>query len=462
MFMRHRFSIACLCLFLLTAGLGCKGLSKEEKAAIRPIKLQYWTVYNDVPTLRAFAAEYKKMRPYVTVEIRQLRSSEFDDSFLNALADDKAPDIISVHSREIRRYQERLAPLPSAVKVSTITIKGKYNPETIVNTFTQAMPTQAQIKRDWLSVVPGDVIIDNNVWGLPLAIDTLALYYNKDILDAAGVAEPPKTWDEFVSAVKKTTAYGADGAIVQSGVGMGGAANVSNGFDVLSLLMMQNNITLADGRAVRFADGMDRPRENSPVFESLRFYTNFAQEESDVYTWNDKMENSFEAFVRGKTAFYFGFAFEYPRIRARAPHMVLETVSVPQLSPDAKDAVNIANYWVEGVVKKSKHQDEAWDFIRFITLPDQVAAYTKATHQPSPLRSQVGKQKEDPEMTAFTTYILTAKNWYRGKNIDGAVSAFSDMIRSFRVPYIEGAKEGPVERDANIIIRTAKIIQQTM
>ena len=46
-------------MFLLTTGFGCKGLSSQQQQAVRPVALEYWTVYNDVDMLKKFAAEYK-------------------------------------------------------------------------------------------------------------------------------------------------------------------------------------------------------------------------------------------------------------------------------------------------------------------------------------------------------------------------------------------------------------------
>lgn len=60
----------------------------------------------------------------------------------------------------------------------------------------------------------GTVTADGKVWGLPRAFSTKALYYNKDLFEAAGLDpnSPPKTWDELYSAAaaikEKTDADG--------------------------------------------------------------------------------------------------------------------------------------------------------------------------------------------------------------------------------------------------------------
>lgn len=455
---KRLFSVFLLSLTLLVGGLGCKGLSQEETQAIRPVRIQYWTVFNNVDELRRIAEEYKKVRPYVTVDIRRLRFEEFEGVLLNALAEDTGPDIISVQNTALRGKLTRLAPMPANVTMANIQVKGKYAQETIVTMEQVAMPTQNYIQSAYVQTVPDDVVVDGKVYGLPVAIDTLALYYNKDLLDAAGVPLPPRTWPELFEAVKKATKFDAEGKIVQAGIAMGAGANIDNAFDILSLLMYQTNVPMSSGRQVTFAEGLqNRALENHPAMQVLRFYTDFARDTKEIYTWNTSMPNAFESFVQGKSAFYLGFAYDAARIRARAPQMNLEVTTAPQL-PDATPT-NVSNYWVESVLKKSKHQNEAWDFVRFMTLPQNVATYTAAANQPSPLRTQVTAQLNNPALAPFASQVLVAKNWYKGNNIDVVRKAFAAMADQSLAPLLEN--EDQTVRDANALVRAAQVTQQT-
>jgi multiple sugar transport system substrate-binding protein len=439
-------------------GLGCKGLSAEQQAAVTPVTLNYWTIYNDTAQLRAFADEYKLLRPYVTVNIRQVRTDTFDDMFVTALADNVAPDMVSMHIRNLGKHANRLDPMPSSVQVANMYETGKYKKELVVEQITQNMPTRTSLSKDYVTTVLADISNGNSIYGLPLAIDTMALYYNRDILDKAGIAEPPKTWAEFIEAVKKTTIYNSKGEVVQSGVALGTATNIPYAFDILSFLIMQNGVTPARDNSVLFANGFGaRTATNHPVLEALRFYTDFARPTKDVYSWNDTMGNAYDAFVSGKTAFYFGYAFESKRIKARAPQMHIDVVSLLQLNPSAMG--NSANYWIETVVGDSTNKDEAWDFIRFMTTLENVEKYTTVTGQVSPYRSQISKQLEDINIAPFAEQALVASNWYQGRDFDVAKKAFDDLITGYLRPY--GPEEKPLERDANLVIRSAQTIQQT-
>lgn len=53
------------------------------------------------------------------------------------------------------------------------------------------------------------VHIGEGIYGLPMGAGPMALFYNKEVFDKAGVTEPPATWDEFYEAAKKIRATGS-------------------------------------------------------------------------------------------------------------------------------------------------------------------------------------------------------------------------------------------------------------
>lgn len=455
---KYKFSIVILFGFtLIFSGIGCKGLSQEDMIATKPVTLNYWTVYDDVEKLTEFAKEYKTIRSYVTINVRQVRYDEFDSLFTNALADGVAPDIISIHSRWLRRYQNRLDPAPDSVNVARIIIKGKIKPETIVTIDNNAMPTKNYLKKAYVSVVADDVTIDDKIYGFPLAMDTLAMYYNKELLDKAGIPLVPTTWLEFSEAVKKSTRFGKNGEIVQAGVALGTGANIKNSFDIISLLLLQNGVKIEQGKRVSFMDRLTDREPNHPTFQAMRFYTNFARPTKDVYSWNESMGDSLDEFARGRSVFFFGFAYDRPRIKALGPQIKFDIEPVPQLNSAVP--ANVASYWVESVVFKSANKNEAWDFIRFMSEPANIKKYVSATKQPSPLRAQIAQEQEDPELGPFAKQALTAQNWYKGKNVEAADKAFNDLFAAYLQPYKDD--EESLGRNINVLSIAQSVIQQT-
>lgn len=459
--MKRIITIILMLSFLGITGFGCKGLSVEEKISVKAVTLNYWTVYNDVAQLKKFAAEFKIQRPYIKVNIRQVRYEEFEDLLLNALADDVSPDVVSLNVRDLHKYAPRLSAMPSSVETSKIFTQGQYFKETVIETETLPMPTTRYVESQYIKTVYDDVVINKEIYGLPLAVDTLVLYYNEDLLDKAGFAEPPKTWDDFTEAIKASTKFDANGGILQSGVALGTGGNIDNAFDILSLFMLQSGVTMAKGNYVGFAAGLGPGSfEDHPTVKALNFYTDFARPNKEVYTWDKKQGNALKEFVRGKAAFYFGFAYDLPLIQAQAPQMNLEVIPVPQLNEE--ESINVANYWVESVVNKSKHKNEAWDFVRFITTPEKVKEYTTATRQPTPLRSQIADQKEDDILGPFVSQILNVENWYRGRDYTVAKEAVMKMLDVYTEPFEDNPKQSEVQYKASLITNAARVVQQTM
>ena len=65
------------------------------------------------------------------------------------------------------------------------------------------------------------VKIDGQYYGLPTAVRSLALFYNKDIFAEVGIEAPPTTWDEFVAAAQAINVSDAFG-YSRIGYGFGG------------------------------------------------------------------------------------------------------------------------------------------------------------------------------------------------------------------------------------------------
>jgi multiple sugar transport system substrate-binding protein len=457
--MSNRILIFCLALLLLPIlGLGCKGLSETEQASIEPVTLTYWTVFGDVTFLESMAKQYNALRPYVKINVRRLRYEEFEDRLIRSLADDVQPDIVSIHNHWIRKYQNRLDPMPSSVQVANAYIKGKYAQELIVEQENNPMISIAQLRNSYVSAVAGDVVISGNIYGLPLSVDTLALYYNKELLDRAGIPEPPRTWEELLDAVQKTRRVSSDGRIIQSGIAMGTGSNIPNAPDILSLLVMQKELDMTRGNAVTFHVDLKRLGDAHPTIEALRFYTQFADSEREAYTWNNTFRGAFQEFTAGRSAFYIGYAFDQARIRQRSPQLRYEVLPMPQLDEDRP--INVANYWIESVMAKSENKNVAWDFIRFLNNPDNIAAYSATTRQPSPLRSQVNDQVDDRFLGPFAQSALSAENWYRGQNIDVANDVLVDMIEGYLRPVPDGITRE--KRDSDLLNTAARRMQLTM
>lgn len=454
----YRYSrIVCFIGALALFGFGCRGLSQTEQQAIRPVTVDYWTVYEDIDMLRQFASEYQQFRPYVNINIRRVREDQFDDLFVNALADDVSPDIVSISVRELPKYRSRLARMPASVQVANVFVRGGLSQETVVEPVVNAMPTLNTVRRSYINAVVDGAVRGNTVYGLPLAVDTMALYVNRDLLDAAGVPELPENWDEFVETVKDVTRYDDAGRVVQSGVAMGTVNNIPNALDLLAILWMQNGLPLDERGISSLSVANLSEVPNHPTFQTLRFFSDFARSDRDVYTWDESLSTARNEFIRGRSVFYFGYAYERADIDARAPQLDYEIIPIPQLDPT--NPKNITNFAIQSVSEKSDAPNEAWDFIRYITQAQNVERYLGATMLPTPLRSQVTAQAGVLEMQPFLQGILTATNWYQGEDYAAATNALGTLINRYVRPLTEDQDRN--ERDALLLDTFIRTVQQS-
>lgn len=429
-------------------GQGCtQKPSAQITNATKPVTLTWWRVFDSGETVQPIVSAYRAMHPNVTIDYKTMRLDEYESKLVNAMAEDRGPDILTLHNTWIPKYQNKLAPIPDTITVPFTHIEGSIKKETVTQLVTNPGLSIKDLKKNFIDTVADDVILNvpaenpklpnvDKIFGLPLAADTLVMYYNKDLLNAAGIAQPPVYWtdssgssDSFQKMVPRLTKQDTQGNIVQSGAALGTAKNVDRFADILSLLMMQNGTRMkgSDNAAIFNQIPVELSgRPNPPADDALVFYTDFANPAKEVYSWNDKMPSSLTAFASGQTAFFFGYAYNLSTIRAQAPKLNLGIAKIPQINGNPE--INYANYWVEGVSKKSANINWAWDFLEFATSAEQATKYLDAAHRPTALRALISKQTTDIDLSVFADQLLTAKSWYHGKNEAAAEQALADMI----------------------------------
>jgi multiple sugar transport system substrate-binding protein len=290
-----------------------------------------------------------------------------------------------------------------------------------------------QVKELYPDVVGKNVIINNEIYGLPLSLESLIMLYNKDILNQSGITEAPTDWQVLNEDVQKITRFDTNGKIIQSGAAMGTGTNVNHAMAILSVLMLQSGSPMINNQGLP-SMFENTTNEKDPDFTALNFYKAFASPDKSVYSWNPQMPFSLNAFMAGSVGFIFGYNYNVPTIRAQAPKINLGVAPIPQLNPGTPS--NYADYALEVVSKKTSHSDEAWDFLLFASSAREVATkqnkevkkFLDVTKRPAALRSLINTQLEDEDLHAAATQTLTATNWYRGKDFTTAETAFDQML----------------------------------
>ncbi len=173
---------------------------------------------------------------------------------------------------------------------------------------------------------------------LPLTIDPVVMYYNRDLYSNSGVASVPKTWTGFLEVLNRLTTKTDQGVITGSGLAFGETDNVTNFKLILELLLLQAGNPLSSPTATGFRSVLaDRLGFNTaPGPAALDFFTAFSDPGKVTYSWNETLDNDRSMFALGRLANYFGLASELGQIRAQNPNINLDVVVVPQREEGAR------------------------------------------------------------------------------------------------------------------------------
>lgn len=407
-------------LFVIAIAKG-RGGTDVPDALKTPITLKYWRVFDQQDDFADIIARYRALHPHVTIEYRQFTYEEYEDELLRGWAKGTGPDILSIQNSWVKKYVAEgfLAPLPPTTQVAEFKVVKALGirPEIRVTAPVKPSLTVADITNTFMDVVKTDVIADNAIYGLPLSIDTLALYYNKKLLTEAKIPLPATGYTELYSEhLPRLKKESGTGEILQSAIAMGTAENVTRSQDILLLLMMQNlaqaGLPLTDARGnYNFLAPSPVNAQELPAKNAFDFYTSFASPTRESYTWNATLPLSLNAFVEGRVAYLFGYAYHKQQIEQLSNGTLdFGVAPFPQLGKE----VNIANYWVETVAASSPNSMTAWDFVEFAAREDNAITYLNRTKKPTALKTLVETQKQDPFLSLFVDQALLAQSWYGG------------------------------------------------
>lgn len=419
--LKHKALIAAALVMLFASGCGSTSSNQSR------ITLKVWGTFETTDKMQPFINDFQQKHPNVQIQYTEKSVDSYESDLLNALASGNGPDIFAIGNAWLPKYSDKLVEAPS----------NYFNLRDYKSTF--------------VDVAYNDFVKNGKIYAVPFSVDTLALYYNKDILGSAGIATPPKTWDELSKDVQKITIAGSNGAFQRSGITLGTTSNVNRAQDVLYLMMLQNGAQpyTSDFSQSTLDSSIQDSSGNTvyPAAAALDFYTSFSNPTSPNYSWNAKSNYSIDAFANGQAAFMYGYSYTRDDIMRKAPNLNYDVAPVPQPKID-QNLVNYANYWGFAVSKQSKSANAAWAFLANSTSKDNLTAYYKLHKLPSSRKDIINDQINDLDIGIFAAQSLTAKSFYkvdeakvdsiilsaidsvvlRGKQVEDAISSASQQI----------------------------------
>ena len=449
-------TVLAVCIFAVAFALtGCS--SSKNNATTASMTLYWWRSAEDAPSsvLQDIVDTYNKNNSSVKVEVVLKDPRTYEQEALAALAGAQnvanAPDILSIRGEDLPRFVPQLVAAPNDIFDQSLSAKkktGKSVTDTVSDLF--------------VPVVPKSVIFASNgsanglVYGLPMAIDNLALYRNTNLITAAAdrlnqenkllqnttseqlntlkkqIKAAPKTWTDLANIVPYLTVKSGND-ISQGAIALGTGSNVERSYDILQTMMLQNGtqMTSSDMNTATFNLGQSTSLNDQNLgLKSLDFYLRFASPQDPLYTWNAAMPDSISAFEQGKVAMMIQYASAYRFIINEAPQIKnnIDVSPMPQIvdstNATAGNSIQVmSRMWVEAATASrgdANRQNAAWNFIAYATSKAGSKPYLSAMKIPSALKDA----SERVKFQVFADQKNISDTWYKGHKAEEIDEAF--------------------------------------
>lgn len=431
-----------LVLPLLASAVVLSGCGKVTAPSYK-IDLEVWGIFDDSDAYQGALSTYQRIaQSHIgAVTYRKMTADTYREDLLSAFAEGRGPDVFLIRSSWLPLFRNLIVAAP------------------------EYEFSEKDFRDAFVDVAADDLVVDGRTYGAPISVDSLGLYYNKNLLNAAGIATPPLTWDELETDIKLLNSVDYYGNIRQSGVALGTSKNINRSTDILMAMAEQRGIrTLRDG----FRDDVDVSSE--PMRQAMSYYAGFASIGSERYSWNADQHYSIDAFSEGNLAMMMNYSWQVDAIRKKNAKLNFGVAPLPQIRGAAP--ANFANYWVFVVAKDrkapstdqktktfpdGKYNDirahESWQFLHYLAFPhpgnafvlrnalmtdssaqvevkeDPAATILARTGQPAARRDLITEQRKDPWLAPFAYGNLIAKGWRVG-DTESAEQILSDAIES--------------------------------
>lgn len=328
------------------SGLATTGFIGADVQPSGPVTIEYWQYELETKTklVGELITEFQAANPNITVKHVNFPYDDFRQQVAAAVQAGEGPDVLNVYFGWISSYvqQQFLVPLPA-----------EYFPAD-------------QIEQDYFPTVQAAKVKDA-YYALPTAVRTLALFYNKDILDAAG-QKPPTNWEEIVSVAQATVKKDGDTfdtVGITSDIGGQGHNWWREG------LIRQNG-------ALPFKDDTQNRELNWTSAESVEaftYLTNFLMTEK--VTQAGFQTDGPTAFGSGKAALHVDGSYRVGSLKASNPELNYGVVPLPE----HKDKASFSSFWANTITRNVKDGDKmiaAAKFIDFLSSPGVQQRWTPA------------------------------------------------------------------------------------
>ena len=359
------------------------------------VTLTYWGLWDSKEIMDPLIQEYQQLHPNIKINYIQQDFAHRSEDYAyignyyaavtERLSQTGGVDIMRVHHSW----------LPNIARFLTAAPAGLFDIQDIQNNYYKPA-LQAML---W----------GENVVSVPLQIDSVVMFYNPTLLEQAQVQTPPKDWEQVLQYAPKLTQKDGD-RITTAGIAIGTGSNVFHAPEILLMLFTQSDVPILDPQTRRFA------LTTEEAAAALKYYVNFHEQG----VWSYKLPMDLSMFVNCRLAILFAPSWRAINFRASNPELDF-AVAPPPVLPGARPDVDqyIANFYVEVVPKNSPNAKEAWEFLKWLSEPEQLQKLyanqrsVRGLDWPSP-RKDVGESQDSYNPLAAIVHQMAPKTrtWF--------------------------------------------------
>jgi multiple sugar transport system substrate-binding protein len=276
---------------------------------------------------------------------------------------------------------------------------------------------------------------NGNIYGLPLTVDARALFYNRKLLQAAGV-QPPRNWTELRNAAIKLTKRDAAGKLQVSGFAL----------DDVGLFSMW--IKQAGGSMLN-ADNTKTAFNSPQGLRVLEFWNQLLNKDKIYETGFGRGEgNAQDPFVTGKIAMMYSGPWMINGYKKFGKDLDFGIVQPPSGPTGAKGG-GMGGFGL-AITQASKQKDAAWEFVKWwLADPKNALLWGKSSNNiPGNLRAANDAHfQKDPLWKGITDTLRFA-------TIRPPVPGYPPMEGQALIPNVQLFLEG--KQDAKAALQKAQ------
>ncbi len=189
---------------------------------------------------------------------------------------------------------------------------------------------------------------DGTVYGIAKDWNSLGLFYNKQMVQAAGLSDPSTwTWDDLKNAAQKLTANGVYGISLPADASRWGA------------------FLFADGGQMLSSDGSKAAFNSQAGIDAATFYTSFQAAKTGVRPGDVGAGWDGDAFGKQLAAMTFEGGWMIPFLAQSFPNVQYGVAPIPTAPNGKRGNLLYTNAW--GAYSGTAHPDAAWKLIKYMT-----------------------------------------------------------------------------------------------